>query len=47
MSDATVFSSSPRVSTRPSSIAQTMNASSGSALCPMWIVTPLTLPSNR
>src|SRR5215831_3200762 len=39
MSDATGSSSRPRVSTLPASRAQTMNASSGSALCPTWIRT--------
>ena len=38
MSETTGFRSSPRLSTRSASSAQTMNASSGSALCPTWIV---------
>src|SRR5436190_15086440 len=37
MSETTCSSSSPRVSTRPASSAQNMNASSGSALCPTRI----------
>ena len=39
MSETTGSSSSPRVSTVPASSAQTMNASSGSALCPTRIGT--------
>ena len=46
MSEATGSSSSPRVSTSPASSAHTMNASSGSALCPTRIVTRPTLPST-
>src|SRR5581483_4897742 len=44
MSDATGSSSSPRVSTRPAPSAQTMKASSGSALWPTRIATCATLP---
>src|SRR5437868_10503267 len=45
MSETTGSNSSPRLSTRPASSAQTMNASSGSALCPTRIRTYATLPS--
>src|SRR6185312_2501593 len=44
MSETTCSNSSPRVSTRPASSAQNMNASSGSALCPTRIDTGATLP---
>ena len=49
MSEATSSKPSPRVSTLPASIAQAMNASSGSALCPTRIdhrghVTLVTMP---